>query len=101
MDLTEYTEVYERVIHQDESNTSQVRIVVGSFRGVEYLHVRKYYLDFDGEWQPTPQGIAVPLELESTIELFKGVAEIMSLAESKEVIEEYFGDTIREIYKSS
>jgi hypothetical protein len=101
MDMTSVEEVYERVIYQDESNTSQVRLVINNFRGTEYLHLRKYYLAFEGEWHPTPQGIAIPLEMESSIELFKGIAEIMSLAESKEVIEEFFGDTIREIYKSS
>lgn len=101
MELTDVEEIYERVIYQDESNTSQVRLVVNNFRGKEYLHLRKYYLDFDGEWHPTPQGIAIPLEVESSIELFKGIAEIMSLAESRDAIEEFFGDTIREIYKSS
>ena len=96
--MSEELEVYERTIWQDEPGFNQVKVVVNNFRGKEYLHIRKYYLDFDGEFQASNQGLAIPLEVESTIELFKAVAEILSLAECKEVIEEYFGDTIREIY---
>lgn len=91
-------EVYERTIWQDEPGFNQVRLVVNEFRGVEYLHVRKYYLDFEGEFQASNQGLSIPLEVESTRELFRAVAEIISLAECREFIEEFFGDCIREIY---
>ena len=37
--------IYERVIN--EKDTEQVRLVINTFRGVEYLSLRKYYLDFD------------------------------------------------------
>lgn len=91
-------EIFSRVIHQDEPGLIQVRLVINNFRGIEYLHLRKYYLDFDGEWLPSNKGICIALELESAKELFIGFAEILSLAESKEVIEEYFGEIIREVY---
>jgi len=99
MDLTINNEVYERAIWQDEEGHNQVRVVVNTFREVEYLHIRKYYLDFDGEWQPTGQGLAIPLSIDMTVELFSAVAEIMSLAESRSVIEQYFGEIIRDCYK--
>ena len=54
IDLTEPVEVYEHVIHYDEVKQEQVRVTVNTFRGVEYLHVRKYYMDFTEEWKPTP-----------------------------------------------
>ena len=37
--------IYERVIN--ETDTQQIRLVINTFRGVEYLSLRKYYLDFD------------------------------------------------------
>ena len=40
--------IYERVIN--EKDTEQIRLVINTFRGVEYLSLRKYYLDFDEEW---------------------------------------------------
>jgi hypothetical protein len=39
------------------------------------------------------------LDFNNSRELFSGLLEIISLAESKEIIEEYFKDYIEEIYK--
>lgn len=98
MDIEQAPEVYERVIWQDEAGFNQVRLTINEFRGVEYLHLRKYFLDFEGDFQPSNQGLAIPLEVESTRELFIGLSEIMSLAENRACIEEFFGDIIKEIY---
>ena len=61
MELYQAPEIYEKVIHYDEDKEVQVRLTINSFRGIEYLHVRKYYLDFDEEWKPSSEGIAMPL----------------------------------------
>ena len=45
---------YEHIVHYDEEKQVQIRVTVNTFREVEYLHVRKYYMDFDEEWKPTP-----------------------------------------------
>ena len=89
-------EVYSRIITND--GLKQVRLYINEFREQEYLHIREFYLDFDEEWKPTPKGISIPLEIETSKELFIAVSEILSLAESKKVIEELFGDLIRGIY---
>jgi hypothetical protein len=39
------------------------------------------------------------LDFNNSRELFSGLLEILSLAESKEIIEEHFKDYIDEIYK--
>lgn len=98
MELHEAPEMYERVIHYDEEKEVQVRLIVSSFRGIEYLHLRKYYLDFNEEWKPTPEGVAMPLDFNNSRELFIGLTEILSLAESKEIIEEQFQDLINNLY---
>jgi len=56
-------------------------------------------MDFDEEWKPTPEGIAMPLDFSNSRELFSGLIEILSLAESKEIIEEHFLDLIKDLYK--
>ena len=53
IDLFQEPEFYSRIIHEKETGDEQIRLVVNSFRGKEYLHFRKYYLDFEGEWQPS------------------------------------------------
>ena len=92
MELHEAPAVYEKIIHYDEAKEIQVRLVVSTFRGIEYLHLRKYYLDFTEEWKPTPEGVAMQLDFNNSRELFSGLIEILSLAESKSILEEYFKD---------
>ena len=40
----------------------------------------------------------MPLDLTNSRELFAGLVEILSLAESKQLVEETFGDLIRDLY---
>jgi|TARA_B100000035_G_scaffold15501_1_gene12590 hypothetical protein len=98
MELYASPELYERVIHHDEERQLQVRLTVSTFRGIEYIHLRKYFLSFDEEWCPTPDGIAFPMDFTNTRELFSGLVEILSLAESKQIIEEHFSDLIQDLY---
>ena len=91
--------IYERVVHYNEERDFQVRLTLNEFRGIEYLHLRKYYLDFDEQWKPSSEGIAMPLDLTNVKELFIGLVEILSLAESKEIIIEHFAELISTVYQ--
>ena len=90
---------YEHIVHYDEEKQVQIRVTVNTFREVEYLHVRKYYMDFDEEWKPTPEGIAMPLDFNNSRAMVKALAEILSFAESQKIIEEQFKDLIQELYR--
>ena len=98
MELYQAPEIYEKVIHYDEVKEVQIRLTINSFRGVEYIHLRKYYLDFEEEWKPSSEGIAMPLDFDNSRNMFEGLTEIISLAESKEIIEEHFSDLIEGLY---
>lgn len=89
-------EVYWRVIH--ETPDKQVRLVINEFRGVEYLHLREYYLDFDEVWLPSNKGVSMPLTFDNSRELFAGLLEILSLAESKELIAENMKELLEATY---
>ena len=93
------TDEYSRVVHYDEVKETQVRLTINTFRDIEYLHLRKYYMDFDEEWKPTPEGCSMPLDISNSRELFAGLVEILSLAESKSILEEHFMDLIKDIYQ--
>lgn len=99
MELYEAPSMYEKVIHYNEDKEIQVRLTVNTFRGIEYLHLRKYYLAFTEEWMPSPEGIAMELDFDNSRELFAGLVEILSLAESKEILEEHFKDFLDQLYK--
>lgn len=87
-------EIYERVIH--ETDAFQVRITVSHFRGIEWLHIRKYYMDFEENWHPTKEGVGIPLDIPNTRALLLGVLEIVSQAESAELINDILGDYLNE-----
>ncbi len=98
MEIHEEPTVYERIIHYDPVKDHQVRLTLNTFRGIEYLHLRKYYLDFDETWKPSNEGVAMPIDLHNSKELFSGLVEILSLAESQDVIKEHFAELIKDIY---
>ena len=98
MELYQAPAIYEKLINYDEEKEIQLRLVVNTFYGREYLHLRKYYLDFDGEWLPSSDGIAMVLDIHNSRELFTGLVELLSQAESKNILEEHFGDLINEMY---
>jgi TPP-dependent indolepyruvate ferredoxin oxidoreductase alpha subunit len=92
-------EILSRIVYFDEAKNLQVRLGINEFRGVEYLFLRKYYQDFDGEWMPSKEGVNMPLGIENSKEMFRGLVEILSLAEAKQVIEEEFKELVEGIYQ--
>ena len=100
MKIYDPPEIYQTIISEKESGDEQVRLTINEFKGVEYIHLRKYYLDFDGEFKPTKQGVAMSLTFENSRRLFEGLVEIISLAEAKEILETHFKDILDKIYLS-
>jgi hypothetical protein len=98
MKLHEAPELYEKVISENEEGTEQVTLTINTFYDTEYLHLRKYYLDFDGDFKPSKDGIAMKLDFNNSKGLFEGLVEILSLAESKSILETHFKDILDEIY---
>ncbi len=98
--LHEAPEIYEKIISENEEATEQIRLTINTFRDVEYLHLRKYYLDFDGDFKPSKDGLAMKLDFNNSRGLFEGLVEILSLAEAKGILEEHFKDILDEIYQS-
>lgn len=88
--------IYEKVIQETEHE--QIRLMVSTFRDTEYISLRKFYLDFEEEWQPSREGISMPIDFDNSRNLFQGLIEILSLAESKNILEEEFKELLDEIY---
>ena len=91
-------DVYEKIILEQEDKEIQYRLVVSNFNDVEYVHIRKYYLDFEGEYKPTKEGVCIPFELNSLSNLFEGLVELLSLSESKNIIQEHFKALLTDLY---
>jgi|TARA_R110002110_G_scaffold42549_8_gene133396 hypothetical protein len=101
IDIWQAPEEFSRIVHVSEDGSNQIRLTVNTFRGKEYLHLRKYYMSFEEDWLPTKDGISMPLDLTNSYELFTGLVEILSLAESRDRVLEYFQDAFNATYNSS
>lgn len=88
--------IYEKIIQETEHE--QVRLTVSTFKDIEYLSIRKYYLDFEEEWKPSNQGISMPIDFDNSRNLFQGLVEILSLAEAKNILEQEFKELLDQIY---
>jgi|TARA_B110000444_G_C18798985_1_gene576410 hypothetical protein len=98
IELHEAPALYEKLIHYNEAKHEKVFLSINTFREVEYLSIRKYYLDFDEEWKPTKDGVSMVVDFENTRALFDGLVEILSLSEVKGILETHFKETLDELY---
>ena len=98
IEIHEAPAVYEKVIHHNIEKSEKIYVMVNTFRNTEYLHIRKYYQDFDEVWKPTKDGIAMPLDFDNSRNLFSALVEILSLSEVKGVLENHFKDILDDIY---
>tara|TARA_R100000008_G_scaffold80477_1_gene62909 strand:+ start:793 stop:1095 length:303 start_codon:yes stop_codon:yes gene_type:complete len=98
IDLHNSPSVYEKEIHFNEARHEKVFLMINTFRDTEYLHLRKYYQDFDEEWKPTKEGVAIPIDFDNTKALFEALVEILSISEVKDVLETHFKEVIDKIY---
>ena len=99
IELHEAPAVYEKEISYNEAKSEKVFVMINTFRGTEYLHIRKYYQDFDEEWKPTRDGIALPIDLDNLREIFTALVEILSISEVKGVLETHFKEILDELYQ--
>jgi len=98
IDLHNSPSVYEKEIHFNEARHEKVFLMINTFRDTEYLHLRKYYQDFDEEWKPTREGVALPIDFDNTKALFEALVEILSISDVKDVLETHFKEVIDKIY---
>lgn len=73
--------VFSKILHEDSEKCFQYRVTVSEFRGVQYLGIRKYFLSFEGTWEPTKEGATIPLTIDGTLRLFLALSELLSEAE--------------------
>ena len=99
IDLTNEPALYEKLIHYNEAKHEKIYLSVNTFRGTEYLSLRKYFQDFDEEWKPSREGVTMPIDFTNSKALFEGLVEIISLAEAKDVLETHFKDALDDIYQ--
>ena len=83
------SDIYQKLIFENAEKGFQYKLTVSEFRGVEYIHLRKYFLSYEGEYLPSSEGASFPLTIENTFALLEGLIEICAQAESDEVVKQW------------
>ena len=86
--------LYEKILFENLDKGFQQRLVVNEFREVQYLHIRKYFLTYEGEWQASKEGASIPASIENIYALLDGLIDICSKEESIDAITTHFSQRI-------
>jgi hypothetical protein len=87
--------LYERLIEENLEKGFQVKLVVNDFREVTYIQLRKYFLTYEGDWQPSKEGISIPASIENIHSLLYGLLDICAKAEGEEVIKFFYSEIVK------
>ena len=75
----------------------QYRLTLSEFRDTEYLHLRKYFLSYEGEFIPTKEGASIPCSIQNVFQLLDGLIDLCSRSESIDSIVTHFDNKISEL----
>lgn len=89
--------LFEKIIHENEIKSFQLRLVLNEFKEKHYLHLRKYFMDFEGNWVPTREGASMEATIHNIYALLDGLLELVSTAEGIDGIEEHFRSKISDL----
>ena len=84
--LEEHEDLIEVPFLIDENKGILYKLCVTEFRDKNYLSIRQWYLNFEGEWAPTKNGFTTLYTLDTVSALFNGLAELLSKAEVLETV---------------
>jgi hypothetical protein len=90
--------VKDKIIFEDTDKFIQWRFTVNEFYEKHYVHLRKYYLNFEGEYVPSKEGACLPLSVEVVGALAGAFLSLMSDIEALEQLMEHLdAETISKI----
>lgn len=88
--------LYEKVIYQNDDKAYQLRLVVNEFKDIQYIHIRRYFLTYEGEWQASKEGVSMVAEMGNVFALLEGLIEICAFEESRELVQQFFEEKLHE-----
>jgi hypothetical protein len=88
--------MYEKTIYENEEKGYQYRLTYSTFRDVEYLHLRKYFLTYDGDYHPSKEGASIPATIQNTYNILDGLLDVLSKSEGWDSIKQHISSRIKD-----
>lgn len=79
--LTEHTDLLDFVLFERPDKGLQYRLSITEFRGVNYLSIREWYADYEGNFAASTNGVTIPYELAVCSSLLSTLVSLLSKAE--------------------
>lgn len=92
--------LYEKLIYDNQDKFYQLKLVVNEFKGKQYVHIRKYFQTYEGEYQASKEGVSMEASIGNIFSLLDGLIEICSKEEATDLINEYFNNKIIDLNKT-
>lgn len=89
--------LYEKLIYSNEDKFYQLKLTCSEFREKHYVHVRKYFMTYEGDYMPSKEGISMEASMSNILSLLDGLIEIVSKEEAKKAINKYFSNKLLEL----
>ena len=87
---------YEKLIYENHDKFYQLRLTVSEFRDKYYVNIRKYFQTYEGDFQPSKEGVSMEAEMANISALLEGLLEIVSNEEGRTLITELYNRYPRE-----
>ena len=87
--------LYEKLIYDNQDKFYQLRLVANEFKGKQYVHIRKYFQTYEGDYQASREGVSMEASISNILSLLDGLVELVSKEEATTVINKYFSDRLK------
>jgi len=91
--------LYEKLIYENQDKFYQLKLVVNEFKEKQYVHIRKYFQTYEGDYQASKEGVSMEASINNIFSLLDGLIEICSKEEATDLINEYFKNKITDLNK--
>lgn len=83
---------YEKLIYENTDKFYQLRLTVSEFRDKYYVNIRKYFQTYEGDFQPSKEGVSMEASMANVAALLEGLLEIVSQEEGRELITKVYNN---------
>jgi hypothetical protein len=93
--MSEGPVLYEKLIYDNQDKFYQLRLVANEFKGRQYVHIRKYFQTYEGDYQASREGVSMEASISNILSLLDGLLELVSKEEATELVNKYFSDRLK------
>lgn len=87
--------LYEKLVYDNQDKFYQLRLVANEFKGRQYIHIRKYFQTYEGDYQASREGVSMEANISNILNLLDGLIELVSKEEASAVINKYFSERLK------